>query len=749
MAHNHHSLHSRHPRNLSIHPRQPQRTRTSGNALQSELEVELNSPFHIETPVKDAMASPRRLQDPRDSQGLSDHFRDFSTNGTENEACQSRELAESAQQSTNSLNEAKEQSSDKAVRKLDFDGCDNSINKRDFYTVFNKASDFWSQKFGVNKGGESQTTHPARPQSSARRQSTPQDAQQSRDPFNLLQENNNKNDCSGQQQNCSYSQSGYSSQLDCSNPFYSQNQQNNSSRNTTLYRCLNKYFIAGGSDIPKTPLPKNRSRRSSGQGSVYSRRYTTGTPSLSNNSHAMNSDNQSTCYDVPHSRRQSYCPSRQSSSSLRMKLENAKISLPTPKKLQELREKSDRKQARRVWNTERDVLLKYLVKKYGANWDRVAEEMNEPSINSRMVRDRYNSKLSPQIKRSRFSLKEDQLIAYCYHSQGSNWRIIAKYLPGRTETVIRNRFYSSVKKKINLLLDSPDVAHNDLIRKFKASLDEDDAESSHFENPFTESSWCPGTQQQKLDDNTVQNSPPENYFEEPMLPYSASLSEMNPVNLNNQLLDLSFNHGALNQQASSKIDDDKMIPEDDIFAKDIFNTHSNHEEFGIECLSPSINPHVAVENPWDQKDFASDKKDDCVGRVERLNGKIDDVESDLANLRNVLDGNCDTSLIDFNQDPTYYGKLTPEHVSEKSEPPQDYISTASRLSSHHHQQQQNYELNGKGQRLSREGSNPSGNPEKSYEKVSMLVDQIKSIEKLFDMTRQEIHKLQQEYNDEQ
>ena len=43
-------------------------------------------------------------------------------------------------------------------------------------------------------------------------------------------------------------------------------------------------------------------------------------------------------------------------------------------------------------------------------------------------------------------MEEDDLVFKLYLEFGSSWSKIAKYLPGRTENSIKNRFYSTARK---------------------------------------------------------------------------------------------------------------------------------------------------------------------------------------------------------------------------------------------------------------------------------------------------------------
>lgn len=68
-------------------------------------------------------------------------------------------------------------------------------------------------------------------------------------------------------------------------------------------------------------------------------------------------------------------------------------------------------------------------------------------ITPKEVKDRYKSKLNPNLKRGRFTKEEDQIILSIYEQMGPRWKEAVKLMPNRTENMVKNRFYSYLKKK--------------------------------------------------------------------------------------------------------------------------------------------------------------------------------------------------------------------------------------------------------------------------------------------------------------
>ena len=89
-----------------------------------------------------------------------------------------------------------------------------------------------------------------------------------------------------------------------------------------------------------------------------------------------------------------------------------------------------------------------LIKKYGKNWKLLSEMLG--SKNGKQIRERFINKLDPQIKREDWSDDEDRKILELYSKIGSKWSQISKFLPGRPENKIKNRFYSFIQKNFDI-----------------------------------------------------------------------------------------------------------------------------------------------------------------------------------------------------------------------------------------------------------------------------------------------------------
>ena len=99
-----------------------------------------------------------------------------------------------------------------------------------------------------------------------------------------------------------------------------------------------------------------------------------------------------------------------------------------------------------AWDKEEDNKLLSLYEKYGKNWAAISKEM--PHRTGKQIRDRFLNSLDSKFERGKFTEEEDQIIIKYYKIYGNSWAKIAKKLKTRTGDMVKNRFYSSLKKTI-------------------------------------------------------------------------------------------------------------------------------------------------------------------------------------------------------------------------------------------------------------------------------------------------------------
>lgn len=97
------------------------------------------------------------------------------------------------------------------------------------------------------------------------------------------------------------------------------------------------------------------------------------------------------------------------------------------------------------WTPEEDQRLINWVNSEGpTKWAQCAAFIHGRS--GKQCRERWFNNLNPGLKKGNWSEEEDEMIFQLYQKYSSSWSKIAKYLPGRTENAIKNRFYSTLRK---------------------------------------------------------------------------------------------------------------------------------------------------------------------------------------------------------------------------------------------------------------------------------------------------------------
>ncbi|CAD8177497.1 unnamed protein product [Paramecium octaurelia] len=97
------------------------------------------------------------------------------------------------------------------------------------------------------------------------------------------------------------------------------------------------------------------------------------------------------------------------------------------------------------WSKEEDEEVLRLTKNYQYNWRAIAHHI--PNRTGRQIRERFVNHLDPSIIKSPWTEEEDKWIWNMYQNIGTKWSDMSKKMPGRPENMIKNRFYSYIRKQ--------------------------------------------------------------------------------------------------------------------------------------------------------------------------------------------------------------------------------------------------------------------------------------------------------------
>jgi len=116
--------------------------------------------------------------------------------------------------------------------------------------------------------------------------------------------------------------------------------------------------------------------------------------------------------------------------------------------------------AKKNWTQEEeDELILTLGLKYKNDWKRVAKQILKirgRKLGPKKLKDHFKSLTKGSLpKRIKFTHEEDLQIAKFFEQFGADWAKIATFLPARSAMMVKNRFYSFIRKKnlVNNLLN--------------------------------------------------------------------------------------------------------------------------------------------------------------------------------------------------------------------------------------------------------------------------------------------------------
>jgi hypothetical protein len=88
-----------------------------------------------------------------------------------------------------------------------------------------------------------------------------------------------------------------------------------------------------------------------------------------------------------------------------------------------------------------------LATQFGAkHWSHIASHL--AGRTQAQCRERWHNQVNPAVCKDPWTEKEDLTILNQHKAHGNSWAAMAKLLHGRTNNAIKNRFYSTLKRRL-------------------------------------------------------------------------------------------------------------------------------------------------------------------------------------------------------------------------------------------------------------------------------------------------------------
>jgi hypothetical protein len=99
------------------------------------------------------------------------------------------------------------------------------------------------------------------------------------------------------------------------------------------------------------------------------------------------------------------------------------------------------------WSREEDEAIVQWVREHGpTGWSALA--VNLPGRIGKQCRERWCNSLDPDVDHDKWTAAEDTILIHQHERLGNKWSQIASFLPGRTDNGVKNRWNSSLKRRL-------------------------------------------------------------------------------------------------------------------------------------------------------------------------------------------------------------------------------------------------------------------------------------------------------------
>jgi hypothetical protein len=132
------------------------------------------------------------------------------------------------------------------------------------------------------------------------------------------------------------------------------------------------------------------------------------------------------------------------------------------KEVLESKEKRVSRFTRRHWTRKEDEAISELINKHGMKkWSLIAKKLRDDfgvsGRSGKQCRERWRNYLDPMLSKSQITPEEEQKIFLGQRKYGNKWSEISKLLPGRRDNVIKNHFYSTLRRQLRNALKNANV----------------------------------------------------------------------------------------------------------------------------------------------------------------------------------------------------------------------------------------------------------------------------------------------------
>jgi hypothetical protein len=100
----------------------------------------------------------------------------------------------------------------------------------------------------------------------------------------------------------------------------------------------------------------------------------------------------------------------------------------------------------RKWTNEEDEILVQLMKVHDQDWKAIARGL--PNKTPKQIKERFQNQLDASVIDQAFTFEEDVCLLMHIRAVGRSWMRISKFMPGRSELMLKNRYHSFLKKRL-------------------------------------------------------------------------------------------------------------------------------------------------------------------------------------------------------------------------------------------------------------------------------------------------------------